>query len=63
MKIKRPKFKKGDEVIVDDWMKAEIADVGLFKNKNTKKVSWRYQLTKNLLPGFWADENRIKTRD
>jgi len=60
MKYPKPKFKKGDKVRVDEFDDATIAAAGLFKNKITGKIFWNYQLTNNILPGFWAAESRIK---
>jgi hypothetical protein len=58
-----PKFKVNDRVVVDGFENATIARRGLFKNGRTKQIYWNYQLKDNMLPGFWAAEDRIKLRD
>lgn len=57
MKYPKPKFKKGDEVVVDNGVKAKILDAGLFRKNG--KISWSYQLTSPLY-GYWANEDRLK---
>jgi len=58
MEIPKPKFKVGTKVIVDDFDNAVISKVGVFKKNG--KISINYQLRGNILPGFWAKEERIK---
>ena len=58
MKVPKPKFKKGDKVRVDNFDDATILKVGAFKKNGIIKI--HYQLTDNILPGFWAEESRVK---
>ena len=60
MKYPKPKFNIGDRVEVDDFEKATIGARGLYKRKSNSEVYWNYQLKDNILPGFWAEEKRIK---
>jgi len=60
MKYPKPKFKIGDKVEVDGFDKAIISEVGLFRRKTNKEIYVSYKLTGNILPGFWADERRLK---
>ena len=62
MKYPKAKYNIGDKVVVDEFEDATIAKRGLFKKKSTGEISWNYQLKDNLLPGFWAEENRIKIK-
>ena len=58
IKIPTPKFKVGDKIIVDGFEDATVAEVGAFKKND--KVTISYKLKDNVLPGFWAEEGRIK---
>lgn len=60
MKLPKPKYKKGDKVIVDKFDNAVIDKVGIFKKNGRIYVA--YQLNKNILSGFWAEENRLELR-
>ena len=62
MKYPKPKFKVGDKVVVDGFDNATIAGTGLFKKKSTGEIYVSYKLKDNILPGFWAAEDRIKLR-
>lgn len=57
----KPKFKVGDRVVVDKFEDAKIAKVGAFRKNGRKFIA--YQLTENILPGFWAEEDRIKKHE
>ena len=62
MKYPKAKFKVGDKVEVDGFDKAVIVKKGLFRKLGKGKdsvVYWSYQLSGNILPGFWAKENRL----
>ena len=56
--LPKPKYSVGDKVVVDKFDDATIDKVGIFKKNNRIYVA--YRLTDNILPGFWAEENRIK---
>ena len=66
MRYPKPKFKIGDKVEVDGFDEALIVKRGLFRKLGQGKdvvVYWSYQLSGNILPGFWAEEKRIKKID
>jgi hypothetical protein len=58
--LPKPKFKVGDKVIIDDLDTGTIAKCGFFQKDDGIYVY--YKLTENFLPGFWAQEDRLKIK-